>query len=187
MADQGKEGLLSPYLRNKRIKAAQPFLKGRVLDFGCGSGALAALIPPSDYCGIDRDPDSLEIARNEHPEHRFDTAQVTAGERFDTVVSLAVIEHVADPAEFLHMLKQSLVSSAEARIVCTTPHPAVDWVHTAGAKIGLFSASANEEHEALLNRDSLRAAGQEAGLEMAEYHRFLFGANQIVVFKHNDI
>jgi hypothetical protein len=34
MADQGSEGLLSPFLRRKRILAVKPYLRGRVLDVG---------------------------------------------------------------------------------------------------------------------------------------------------------
>ena len=45
MADQGAEGWLSPWLRMQRIKAAQPYLSRRVLDFGCGSGALEVKPP----------------------------------------------------------------------------------------------------------------------------------------------
>ena len=41
MADQGAEGLFSPFLRSRRLKAACPYIKGRVLDVGCGTGALA--------------------------------------------------------------------------------------------------------------------------------------------------
>ena len=44
MADQGTEGILSPYLRRKRIQAATPYLKGGVLDVGCGGGVLATLV-----------------------------------------------------------------------------------------------------------------------------------------------
>ena len=44
MADQGTEGLLSPMLRHMRIEKAKPYLNGKVLDIGCGSGALAKFI-----------------------------------------------------------------------------------------------------------------------------------------------
>lgn len=184
MADQGSEGLLSPYLRNQRLKAALPFLKGRILDFGCRSGALASLVPAENYSGVDVDDECVRAARRAFPHHQFMTSLAGQDADFDTVVSLAVIEHVADPADFLRELKSHLARKPDARIVCTTPHPSIDWVHAAGARIGLFSWSAHQEHQALLDADALRRAGREAGLEMVEYRRFLFGANQIAAFRH---
>ncbi|MHA1567622.1 MAG: class I SAM-dependent methyltransferase [Alphaproteobacteria bacterium] len=100
MADQGREGLLSPFLRKQRSKAARPYLKGRVLDVGCGAGALAKLIDPESYVGIDIDEDPLNRARRDFPHHRFESALPEGSKKFDTVVALAVIEHVPDPSAF---------------------------------------------------------------------------------------
>ena len=36
--DQGAEGLFSSFLRVRRMKAALPYLQGKVLDSGCGIG-----------------------------------------------------------------------------------------------------------------------------------------------------
>src|SRR3546814_10100924 len=68
-------------------------------------------------------------------------------EKFDTIISLAVIEHVSDPSVFLATLRKYLSGAPSARIIITTPHPSVDWVHHLGAKFGLFSQHADEEHE----------------------------------------
>ena len=183
MADQGSEGLLSPWLRKRRFEAAMPYLKGRVLDFGCGSGALAALVDAENYLGVEVDEASLQQARSHFPSHRFVSALPAPAEKFDSIVSLAVIEHVSDPSRFLASLVVHLDASVTARIAVTTPHPSVDWVHDVGATIGLFSKHANEEHEDLLDRSKLEWAGAQAGLKLASYRRFLFGANQIAVFK----
>lgn len=182
MADQGAEGVLSPFLRRLRFKAAKPYLNGRILDVGCGSGALAELVNSALYLGVDVDDVSLNRARNDFPLHRFERTLPALTEKFDTIVSLAVIEHVPDPTVFLKNLSQYLVDSPIARIVITTPHPSVDWVHDMGATIGLFSKHANEEHQELLNRAKLEMAGIEADLILTVYRRFLLGANQIAVF-----
>lgn len=184
MSNQANEGLFSPYLCRQRIKAARPFLQGKILDFGCGAGALAGYVPNDRYCGIDRDHLSIEAARSAYPKHQFNTALSSKEAEFNTIVSLAVIEHVPCPTDFLMMLKSYLAPNENARIVCTTPHPSVEWVHTVGAKIGLFSSAAHEEHETLLNQKVLKTAGEQAGLEMVRYRRFLFGANQIALYKH---
>ncbi len=71
MADQGAEGLLSPFLRNKRFVNVKPFLRGRILDYGCGSGGLAEIVPADCYLGIEIDHDSLQFARSRFPSHDF--------------------------------------------------------------------------------------------------------------------
>lgn len=183
MADQGTEGLLSPWLRQQRVAVAKPYLWGRVLDVGCGSGALAASVDPDYYLGVDVCKESLQLARSCYPLHHFVSSLPEAAESFDTVVSLAVIEHVANPAEFLCNLAGCLSESEAARLIVTTPHPSVDWIHDLGATLGLFSKHANEEHEDLLDRVQLELAGTQAGLGLVTYRRFLLGANQVAVYK----
>ena len=183
MADQGREGLLSPFLRKQRFKAARPYLNGHVLDVGCGAGALAESVGSELYVGVDKDEEILKQARRDFPDHRFESTLPRSSEKFDTVAALAVIEHVPDPAAFLKELSQYLVDAPEARIVITTPHSFIGWIHEIGATLGLFSKHASEEHEGLLNRKSLEKAGLEAGLELVLYRRFLLAVNQIVVYK----
>ncbi len=187
MADQGSEGLLSPYLRRKRFEAASCHLGGRVLDVGCGSGELAALVDPKCYIGVEVDKHSLAKAREKFRKHEFCEQLPEMSQRFDTVVALAVIEHVSDPVSFLRTLAGYLEKTETARLVITTPHPSVGWVHDFGAAIGVFSKHANEEHEALLNRAMLLDAGERAGLELKSYSRFLFAANQIAVYSRAKI
>jgi 2-polyprenyl-3-methyl-5-hydroxy-6-metoxy-1,4-benzoquinol methylase len=182
MADQSSEGLLSPWLRKKRFEAAKPYLDGLVLDFGCGSGSLAEYVSQDKYLGIEMDAVSLEKARLNFPDHCFSSELPQTTNEYDTIVTLAVIEHVKNPTKLLSMLSQYLKASDKARLILTTPHPAMDWIHTIGANIGLFSKHANEEHESLLNKKSLETAGLEAGLTLIDYRRFLYGANQLAVF-----
>jgi 2-polyprenyl-3-methyl-5-hydroxy-6-metoxy-1,4-benzoquinol methylase len=182
MADQASEGLLSPFLRERRISAVKPFLTGKILDIGCGAGALASWVQPENYFGVDIDEDSLQTARLTYPLHFFSSAYPKQNEKFDTITALAVLEHVKAPLEFLVNVSHYLRQSPDAKIVCTTPHLLFGWSHTVGAKIGLFSRHANEEHETLFDKETLDAIALSAGLNLVLYKRFLFGVNQLAIF-----
>ena len=60
----------------------------------------------------------------------------------------------------------------------------MEWAHTAGARVGLFSHDAHEEHETLLDRDAINEIATAAGLAVERYRRFLLGANQLAILKH---
>jgi SAM-dependent methyltransferase len=182
MADQASQGFLSPFLRQRRANAVIPFLYGSVLDVGCGTGFLASFVLPECYLGVDLDKDSVDLAKTFHKEHSFSQEMPADSFAYDTVVSMAVIEHVDDPQEFLAKLSKLLKPSEKSRIVLTTPHPSMDWIHSIGAWIGLFSKHASEEHNDLLDCQKLRQIGECVGLKSIRYNRFLLGANQLVVY-----
>ena len=183
MPDQGSEGLLSPYLRKRRIKAALPYISGRVLDVGCGSGEMASFILTENYLGVDIDEESLIIAKRKYPLHLFQHEMPPVGEQFDCVISLAVIEHVDDPLPFLETLAKHLKSGSESNIVLTSPNPIAGRLHNIGSRIGLFSRSGNEEHERLLNYSDFMQLAVASGLDLKLYQRFLLGMNQLVIYQ----
>lgn len=182
MADQGEEGLLSPYLRSVRIDKVVPYIKGRVLDVGCGSGRLAFHVSEENYVGFDIDQDSLRTARTMFPNYRFISELTDDIGYFDTIVALAVIEHISNPALFLSNIASFLTNKSWSRIILTTPHPFISSLHEIGARIGLFSRHAGEEHEELLDRSKLELVGKYANLNLCIYGRFLFKANQIAIY-----
>jgi len=171
MADQANEGLLSPTLLRQRIAAARPFLSGRILDVGCGSGALAAWVPVQDYLGVEPDEMALAVARAKHPNHAFRSELPMPG----------VIEHVEDPKRFLRALATRLAPSPLSRVVLTTPHPSAAAIHRIGANLGIFSRQAAKEHKTFLGRSRLAEIAEAARLHTAVYRRFLFGLNQLAV------
>lgn len=156
-----------------------PYLTGHVLDYGCGVGWLAHHIPADKYVGYDSDFDAIVEASSLHPGHRF-TASLDdlRGETFDTCVLMAVIEHVHKPGKLLGDLRRF---TPDGRLIVTTPHPAYEWVHSLGARLGLFSEHAAEDHERLLDKGALEALFQEAGFKFVHYRRFFGGGNQLAV------
>jgi SAM-dependent methyltransferase len=170
--------LLSPWLRRQRFRRALPYIHGRVLDVGCGVGLLAAHVEPGRYLGVDRDPDALRAARAAFPGHRF-VADLPVAGRFDTIVALAVLEHLPEPEAALVSWARLLAPGG--RIVLTTPHPRFVWLHELGAAAGVFSHDAAQEHHRFFDRASLQRAADAAGLGLLKVERFLGGANQLFV------
>jgi 2-polyprenyl-3-methyl-5-hydroxy-6-metoxy-1,4-benzoquinol methylase len=162
---------------------APAYLRGRVLDYGCGDGQLAATCQPKAYVGVDVNLRALDQARAAHPGFRFATS-VSGQERFDTVAAFAFIEHVPDPGAWLARFASLLAPGG--RIVLTTPHPSMAWAHTLGARTRLFSWDAHQEHQELLDRKRLHELASDAGLLVEAYRRFLLGANQLLVLRRAD-
>jgi SAM-dependent methyltransferase len=182
-------GLLTRRLQRARMSAIAPWLTrgARVLDVGCGLTDLPGRLAP--YVGADRDPVVLAEMRRRFPAARFfawDAAaepappELVAEAPFDVIVLAAVLEHLARPADVLARVAPLLADGG--RVVTTTPHPLGRIPLEAGARLGLLSHAADEEHETLLDRRALEAAGSEAALALVAYRRFLGGLNQTAVF-----
>jgi 2-polyprenyl-3-methyl-5-hydroxy-6-metoxy-1,4-benzoquinol methylase len=84
----------------------------KVLDVGCGSGWLCALLMPFGMVtGIDFTTEVLDRARSRNPEVRYITGDfLDAGfkNEFDVVVSMEVISHLTYQAGFIHKCWEAL-------------------------------------------------------------------------------
>ena len=185
MADQ-LTGLLSPFLRSRRIAAVEPFLgQGRLLDIGCGTGTLARHVDSTRYLGVDQDEESIAIARNFFPTHRFLTLaefiQLPNENQFERIAGLAVIEHVEDPQKWLAWLRTLLKPGGQ--VVLTTPHPSIRGLHEFGGHIGVFSREGAMEHRELINRDRMIQLAETSGFRVRHLRRFLSGCNQLFVLE----
>jgi 2-polyprenyl-3-methyl-5-hydroxy-6-metoxy-1,4-benzoquinol methylase len=179
MSDQ-YTGVLSPYLMRRRVAVARPHIRGRVLDVGCAAGVLAVYVSTDDYVGVDIDDTVLEDARRSHPAHVFCRPEhIDATERFDTVVALAVIEHMHDARDWADRMR-ALVRPGGS-VVVTTPHRRWDFIHDIAARIGLASHEAADEHHEMFDRSSLTTLLEQTGLQVICYRRFLLGMNQLVI------
>jgi 2-polyprenyl-6-hydroxyphenyl methylase / 3-demethylubiquinone-9 3-methyltransferase len=90
--------------------AARPLAGLRLVDIGCGGGLLCEPLTRlgARVTGIDAGGENIAIARAHAAEselaidYRLSSAEALAesGERFDIVLVMEVVEHVADPASF---------------------------------------------------------------------------------------
>jgi 2-polyprenyl-6-hydroxyphenyl methylase/3-demethylubiquinone-9 3-methyltransferase len=89
----------------------RPFDGLTLLDIGCGGGLIAEPMSRLGFrvTGIDASSEAIAVARAHAQavgltiDYRIATAEsaAAADQRFDTVLALEIIEHVADPAAFL--------------------------------------------------------------------------------------
>ncbi|MGV6839951.1 MAG: bifunctional 2-polyprenyl-6-hydroxyphenol methylase/3-demethylubiquinol 3-O-methyltransferase UbiG [Planktomarina sp.] len=99
------------YEFDRDLKTDQPFKGLRILDIGCGGGLLCEPMARlgADVVGADAAERNIKVAEIHaaqsrlNIDYRFTTAEdmAAAGEAFDIVLNMEVIEHVADPPAYL--------------------------------------------------------------------------------------
>lgn len=113
---------------DRDLSAAQPFAGLRILDIGCGGGLLSEPMARlgATVVGADAAPRNIPVAQL-HAEqsgleidYRHTTAEAlaAAGEQFDVVLNMEVVEHVADPLGYLTACRELLKPGGV--MVCST-------------------------------------------------------------------
>ncbi|MEO3414661.1 bifunctional 2-polyprenyl-6-hydroxyphenol methylase/3-demethylubiquinol 3-O-methyltransferase UbiG [Roseovarius sp. CAU 1744] len=103
---------------DRDLAAPSPFQGLRILDIGCGGGLLSEPMARlgAEVVGADAAEGNLPVARI-HAEqsgltidyrHTTAEAMAEAGEQFDAVLNMEVVEHVADPQAYLLACRQLL-------------------------------------------------------------------------------
>ncbi|WBU60100.1 bifunctional 2-polyprenyl-6-hydroxyphenol methylase/3-demethylubiquinol 3-O-methyltransferase UbiG [Paracoccus albus] len=93
------------------LKSTRPFEGLRLLDIGCGGGLLSEPMARlgAEVVGADAAEKNIEVARIHASQvgleidYRAETAEalLAAGESFDAVLAMEIVEHVAEPAAFV--------------------------------------------------------------------------------------
>ncbi|NEX46428.1 bifunctional 2-polyprenyl-6-hydroxyphenol methylase/3-demethylubiquinol 3-O-methyltransferase UbiG [Pseudotabrizicola algicola] len=113
---------------DRDLTKAQPFKGLRLLDIGCGGGLLAEPMARlgADVVGADAAARNIPVAQVHAAQsgltidYRHTTAEAlaAAGEQFDVVLNMEVVEHVADPLAYLTACQQLLVPGG--LMICST-------------------------------------------------------------------
>ena len=105
---------------------AKPFIKGDLLELGCGEGRGVELLAPlaDSYIGIDKIKSVVDGLGEKYPDYNFMSGVFPPfpfeDNSFDTIVTFQVIEHVKPDEKFIEEIHRVLRPGGQALI--TTPN-----------------------------------------------------------------
>ena len=160
------------------LKAGRPLAGLRLLDIGCGGGLLTEPLTRlgATTVGVDPAPTNIEVARLHAArsdlaiDYRATTAEalVEAGELFDVVLAMEVVEHVADVDAFIDACA-ALVRPNGLLFVATINRTAKAFaLAIVGAEYLLrWLPRGTHDYSKLVRPEELEAALKAAGLSIA--------------------
>ena len=170
---------------DRDLTAPAPFEGLRLLDIGCGGGLLSEPMARlgATVVGADAAEGNLPVARI-HAEqsgleidYRHTTAEdmAAAGEQFDVVLNMEVVEHVADPLGFLTASQQLLKPGG--LLICSTinRNPKSYAMAIFGAEVVMrWLPRGTHEWNKFITPDELFDLLRQAGLEPVDRKGFVF-------------
>jgi 2-polyprenyl-3-methyl-5-hydroxy-6-metoxy-1,4-benzoquinol methylase len=153
---------LEGFLQRYRFRKAKSHLTGDVLDFGGNDGELRPYVKGT-YTLVNYDHSPME------------------GKTFDTIVLLAVIEHIE--VDEVHGLFKKFKAALRpgGKIVLTTPtrlaKPVIDFL----SFVGLIDKHNIDEHKHYWSKKDVQNLADGAGLKLSSHKYFQGGCNQIAV------
>lgn len=154
----------------------RPLAGKRALDMGCGAGLLSEPLARlgAEVTGVDAAPENVAVARDHAAlsgltiDYRSGDTTAVAGERYDLVASLEVIEHVTDPAAFVRGLADAL--AVGGLMILSTPNRtslSQLTMVTLGERLGMIPRGTHD-WDRFLKPAELTALLQAAGLRVVD-------------------
>ncbi|MEP1588392.1 MAG: bifunctional 2-polyprenyl-6-hydroxyphenol methylase/3-demethylubiquinol 3-O-methyltransferase UbiG [Tateyamaria sp.] len=170
---------------DRDLTKAKPFEGLRILDIGCGGGLLSEPMARlgAEIVGADAAERNIPVAQV-HAEqsgltvdYRHTTAEdmAAAGERFDAVLNMEVVEHVADPLSYLTACHDLLKPGGLH--ICSTlnRNPKSFMMAIIGAEhIMRWLPKGTHEWSKFITPDELFALLRDAGLDPVDRQGFVF-------------
>lgn len=180
----GYATLLDPLLARLRARRVMPFVRkgDALLDIGCGRGELLFALSGMLERGVGIDGRaSDETRRNIRLQrHTIDRTLPFPDGSFDTVVMLAVLEHLHHPDAVLGDIQRVL--RPRGGIVMTVPtvyaRPVLEFF---AFRLGLVSREGVEDHKRYYTKAALAADLERAGFAVERIRYFEFGFNLFAV------
>lgn len=122
--------VVAHYLRKRAEFVASICPSGKVLDVGCGTGVLASRLANAGYdvTGVDPSSGMLDVLRERDPSVTAVRGSGTQlpfdDDSFDLVLCVAVMHHIADPADVRKTLTEMVrVSRPDGRVLIWDHNP----------------------------------------------------------------
>jgi len=158
--------IVEKLLQQFRFNKVKPYLVGDVLDFGGNEGELKPFVK-GNYTIVNYDHSPM------------------FNKTFDTIVLLAVIEHM-EVSDVFDTLKEFKVALREnGNIFLTTPTPSSKLILETLAFFRILDKQNIEEHKHYWNQDELTNLALQSGFDVVKYKKFQFGLNQYIILKHS--
>ena len=165
----------------KKAKFVEGFLRGKVLDAGCGGGFDAAYFKKKGFSieGCDISEAAVQVAKKRFPAINFflhNFVEKPLQKRFDTIICIDVIEHLFYYKQFLQNIRASL--NKGGLLIVSTPNVfgLKSWLRMLlkdGSVLGI--GTADESHIRFFSVATLRQALQEAGFKVRKVKTFSQG------------
>lgn len=119
------------YLHRHLLYFLKAHPKAKILDLGCGNGALVCWLISQGYdaYGTDASEKGIEIANSQQPGRFYvqdlaedDLPQPLRYMQFDVIISTEVIEHLYDPRTFIRLCRYILHQSKGFLLISTPYH-----------------------------------------------------------------
>lgn len=162
-----------------------PLAGKRALDVGCGAGLLAEPLARlgAEVNAIDAAAESIAVARDHAArrglaiDYRVGGVEAAAGETFDLVTCLEVVEHVADAAAFVRGLAEAVAPGG--LLIMSTPNRT--WL----SRVALVEAAellrqipaGTHDHAKFLTPNELTGLLRDAGLDVTDVTGLTVGPN----------
>lgn len=170
---------------DRDLTGPQPFSGLRIMDIGCGGGLLSEPMARlgAEVVGVDAAERNIPVAQTHAAQsglqidyrHTTAEAMAAAGERFDVVLNMEVVEHVADPLAYLTACRQLLKPGGLH--ICSTinRNPKSFAVAILGAEYVMrWLPKGTHEWAKFITPDELYDLMRQAGLEPVDRKGFVF-------------
>ncbi|MBL3550955.1 bifunctional 2-polyprenyl-6-hydroxyphenol methylase/3-demethylubiquinol 3-O-methyltransferase UbiG [Rhodovulum sulfidophilum] len=170
---------------DRDLAAEAPFKGLRLLDIGCGGGLLSEPMARlgAEVVGADAAERNIPVARI-HAEqsglqidYRHTTAEALAeaGEQFDVVLNMEVVEHVADPLAYLTACRALLKPGGLHLCSTINRNPKAFMMTILGAEYVMrWLPKGTHEYQKFITPDELCSLLEQAGLKLLDRSGFVF-------------